>query len=379
MAQFDTSSLQPLQQEADTASQNALNAATSAQTLPDMIKQAITTKYQENPLFGQKETAFKNYLTAGTQNKYAPQNQGGVVFSPTQIRAFESTDQANAMAPLMTLTDMISSGYGGINNAVDSASRAFTANANSLQGMAGIKRQSYLDALDALKTKTGFDLQNEQLAEQKRQFDLTPHGGTGQVAQNQALASLQQDVANGANFKDLYPRYAQDLPEFMIRNAYNAGPVAKQYGPAKETMSDLQTIAQKPTAEMTNRVQALKPASAALSGISDSDINLAGPQNRVAQAQLSLLGGLGVDQKLVGLNQKFQLMKQNVVRALQGARMSDQDIKMAQQYIPSITDTPDTVRTKLSGLQTFINTLSNTSSSGLDFQGGGSGQWEVVP
>jgi len=66
------------------------------------------------------------------------------------------------------------------------------------------------------------------------------------------------------------------------------------------------------------------------------------------------LGGLGADQKMVKLNSSFALLKQGVVRAMQGAKMSDQDIKLAQTYVPDILDTPDTIRTKLQQLDEFL-------------------------
>ena len=69
------------------------------------------------------------------------------------------------------------------------------------------------------------------------------------------------------------------------------------------------------------------------------------------------------EQNLTSLDQNFELLRQNVVRALQGARMSDIDIKIAEGYIPTIQDSPETVKTKLANLESFINSLSGGTSS----------------
>lgn len=74
----------------------------------------------------------------------------------------------------------------------------------------------------------------------------------------------------------------------------------------------------------------------------------------LAQKSLEKLGGLGVPSSVVSANTRYQLLRQSVVRALQGARMSDVDIKLALQYIPQITDTENTAKQKLSVLKNFL-------------------------
>lgn len=77
-------------------------------------------------------------------------------------------------------------------------------------------------------------------------------------------------------------------------------------------------------------------------------------QGRLYQLQLSLGGGAGVPNDVVKTNTSFNLLRQSVVRALQGARMSDADIKIAEGYTPSLTDTPQTVQQKLGVLKQIL-------------------------
>lgn len=112
------------------------------------------------------------------------------------------------------------------------------------------------------------------------------------------------------------------------------------------------------TTEQQNRRASLKPAVVAINGIRKTGVDAGGPQNKLALFQLQALGGAGVDPKIASLNQQYELLKQNVVRALQGARMSDNDIKTAANYVPNITDTPAISKVKLDNLEAFINSLS---------------------
>lgn len=116
------------------------------------------------------------------------------------------------------------------------------------------------------------------------------------------------------------------------------------------------------TAEMKNRRAAIKPAIIAVEkGLKDKYVNT-GPLAAPELLSIKYLGGLGVRQSLVRQNQTFNLLKQNVVRALQGARMSDQDIELAAQYIPNVADTPATINTKLRGLREFLYAVSDRAS-----------------
>lgn len=119
------------------------------------------------------------------------------------------------------------------------------------------------------------------------------------------------------------------------------------------------------TAESRNRKSSLKPAKIAIQNAMKEKYSNTGIVSLPEQLSIKYLGGIGARQQLVKQNQNFQLLRQNVVRALQGARMSDADIKLAGEYIPQISDTPETIQTKLLGLNEFIDNLTGDSKPPL--------------
>ena len=81
---------------------------------------------------------------------------------------------------------------------------------------------------------------------------------------------------------------------------------------------------------------------------------------------LTKLGGLGVPKNVTELNTQYNLLRQIIVKSFQGARMSDVDIELARGYTPTISDTPETARTKLESLSTLTKTLLKYMQQGGD-------------
>lgn len=76
----------------------------------------------------------------------------------------------------------------------------------------------------------------EEEASLTAKYRQTP---TGETAKAERISALQKDVQNGVTFSELYDRYGGEIEEWKIREAYNAGPTAKQWGPAEETSAQL--------------------------------------------------------------------------------------------------------------------------------------------
>ncbi len=83
-------------------------------------------------------------------------------------------------------------------------------------------------------------------------------------------------------------------------------------------------------------------------------------EGRIYEGQLGLLGGAGAPSEAVELNQRYNLLKLNILRAYQGARISDKDFELARLYIPNISDTQSTAKIKLQALQDIL--LNSTPS-----------------
>ena len=68
---------------------------------------------------------------------------------------------------------------------------------------------------------------------------------------------------------------------------------------------------------------------------------------RLYEFQVGALGGAGLPEDVVALNQKYTILKLNILRAYQGARISDKDFDLANLYIPKLSDTNTTATEKL--------------------------------
>lgn len=77
-------------------------------------------------------------------------------------------------------------------------------------------------------------------------------------------------------------------------------------------------------------------------------------QGNIYETQLKYAGGAGAPAKAVALNQRYNLLKLNILRAYQGARISDKDFELASLYIPNVSDTDATARTKLQILSDIL-------------------------
>lgn len=363
--------------QARNESQTAMSAYGTAQqntmTMPELLKQALDKKFNsaDNPLLQDRANALNDYTNASNTGYQSvlPENNHGLIFAPSSQLEQIQARQNSALSNLSMINSMLAGGENGILNLIDRATNQYKAQEAGAKNKADIARQKYQDLLDEIDKKVQQSNVDRTFAENVREFGLNYALEQAKLAQTQAggadtlraKAALMQDVQKGIPFYELYPRYASQLPEYDIRNAYNSGPLAKQYGPAKETSTQLlgalkdASVGQ--TADQKNRKASLAPAKIAIQSINPDAIKMAGPQNRAAKLQIDLLGGLGVDQRIVSANQQFELMKQSVVRALQGARMSNKDIEIAKNYIPSITDTSATINTKLANLNKFIDAL----------------------
>ena len=76
---------------------------------------------------------------------------------------------------------------------------------------------------------------------------------------------------------------------------------------------------------------------------------------RTAQFSLQILGGRGVSKNIVELNQRYELLKLNILRAYQGARISDADYKLAIKYTPAISDTDEVAKEKIRVLREILS------------------------
>ena len=117
---------------------NASNQAISFKSqLPDLeqkLREALTMKFSQSPLFAQRETAMQGFLNAPSQARSdisQMQQSSGVPLSPTQQQSIESGRRSAAYAPLSGANLLLGSAFGGINDIVGGGVKAFEAASNA--------------------------------------------------------------------------------------------------------------------------------------------------------------------------------------------------------------------------------------------------------
>lgn len=118
------------------------------------------------------------------------------------------------------------------------------------------------------------------------------------------------------------------------------------------------------TTEMKNRAAAVQPAMIAI----NEALRVGHPETSLVGAYLnqfksSKLGGRGVDRLTKEASARYSLLRPNVVRALQGARMSDEDMRAAAAYVPTIIDSKENAEVKLQNLQRVLTLIAQGSIS----------------
>src|SRR3990167_6543339 len=114
----------------------------------------------------------------------------------------------------------------------------------------------------------------------------------------------------------IFSKYASKKEPDEILRLYNSS--GSPYGPANESPELLAQLkvnvekfgypSTKETEEQKNRKGLLAPAEAAIDEVEKLNLSKLGPQNYFSKFSIDKLGGLGVDQNTVSLNQSFELL-----------------------------------------------------------------------
>lgn len=164
-----------------------------------------------------------------------------------RLMASESEPSRKSLAELSTsygrTTSNIASITGDINTQLglvmaDQKYQDDIKNAAANVGVVVTGNESMEDLLAAIAGKVNANDLWEKAFKMKQ---LSKSGATGTATERGATAALgrlRAEIAAGANYNQLGPRYQAELPLSQIREEYNKGPTAKQYGPAKETASE---------------------------------------------------------------------------------------------------------------------------------------------
>lgn len=262
---FDDPTLINARNEAQSATQAFNQSQAQGLTLPDQLREALNQKFStNNPLIQEREGALKTYMNETTQAPldYTHKSAGGnsdVIYSPLQQANLIQARRSSALAPITSLNTLLGIHTGGIQNIIDSTSRAQQAETTRLQGEATLKRQGYEDILTELAKKADEAYRQKQFEadENYRQAQLAleyaklAQSGSGGTAtereSNDALSQLKADAKQGVTFTDLLTRYGDILPEYKIRQSYNdvnyyQKPATESSAEAKQIISGVKTV-----------------------------------------------------------------------------------------------------------------------------------------
>jgi len=124
----------PTSLDAYNASSNAISFREQLPDLASKLREALTTKFNESPLFKQRETAMTNFLAAPSaiNADLASMQKSGTILSPNQQQEISGARRAAAFAPLSNTNLMLGTLSGGMENMVSGGVKAFEA---ASQGM----------------------------------------------------------------------------------------------------------------------------------------------------------------------------------------------------------------------------------------------------
>lgn len=91
-------------------------------------------------------------------------------------------------------------------------------------------------------------------------------------------------------------------------------------------------------------------------------------KGRAYDMDINILGGSNTPGDVVALNQKYTVLRLNLLRAYQGARISDKDYELASKYIPNLYDTDSTAATKLQILQQLLLSAPPPTEAGSGYE-----------
>jgi len=297
LSPFARPEVQQARQQAQTATGQYVQAGATATELPDALRQAVTERFKESPLYGQFQGAAQNVLTAVPEYRktLADLVGSGTVLSPNQQQALLARRQASAIVPLISLNDLLKSQTGGMEELIGAGTRAFGAQTQRLGGIAELLTGWYKDILNQLvaeenirQAQQQFSLQkllglenlnlqrqSQALAQQQFEWQKSQptaldtqvveannrkylvNTQTGQIIsdlgiaaissgtkkteaekQAEALVDLRSDIQRGATLDEVMRAYSDTFAPLEILSQYN---IISGYGPAKESPSELYT------------------------------------------------------------------------------------------------------------------------------------------
>jgi hypothetical protein len=160
----DFTSIEPLEREAQTAENRALQSSSASITLPDKLKQAINSRFSNSPLIKQRETAMQDVLTSAPRARESVLNtiNQGTILSPTQQASIIASRRAADVVPLISLNDLLNNQYGSMGDIVDAGTRGYQQIVAADQGAAALSRNRANSALANLISQRELEVKERE-------------------------------------------------------------------------------------------------------------------------------------------------------------------------------------------------------------------------
>lgn len=166
----DFTSIEPLEKTAQQLESKAVTSAAAGYNLPSQLRSAISERFANSPLIGQREEALKTVLTSPERSREAVASkvQGGTILSPTQQQSIMAAQRAADVVPLISINDLLQNQFGSISDLVNAGTGAYQAQVAADQGKAQLARTQSDNAFTRLIKQAELELA-QQKANQENQ------------------------------------------------------------------------------------------------------------------------------------------------------------------------------------------------------------------
>lgn len=253
---FNSPELTQAQGQYQAAAGTANQSAAEDISLPTQLRQALAAKFgEDNPLIQQRAQASTDYLNSipSSYNDVLPQNNNGVILSPTQQAMMIGAKQNAYLGRVANANSLISSQSGSLKDLIEAAAAAHQGETKLKLSKAELAHQNYADILGKLSAQADQAykqqalsqeklLREEEMGIQRSKFQFDMLGGLKGLAQKQ-LTELVKGK-NGMTLKDALSHFGNQLNPDEIYAIYNT---TSGRGPATENSAQLSDLGIKPT------------------------------------------------------------------------------------------------------------------------------------
>lgn len=226
------------------------NAISFREQLPDLetkLREALTTKFNESPLFKQRETAAQEFLAAPSalNKKITDIQAGGTILSPNQQQEITGAGRAAAFAPLSTSNLLLGTAFGGLENMIGGGVKAFEAASTAQTERANLLNKLREQEMDrSFKEKQlalGYARLNKQGAINKTQqaamLDFAQMPTILQQLRDQQKLARGRVTGLGSKIKGLFG-FQPDVTSYEAYKNAVATPIARTLFGEKGNLSD---------------------------------------------------------------------------------------------------------------------------------------------